>query len=122
MSNNREWEIFKGKKSHFNGMKVSLYKSGQLGMGMRVYKAWGEPKQVTLWFDVTSRIIGLKPCEDSDEFAHKMYAGKSKMAVGLQEFCNHYSIDHAVTRQYDAQIEDGMLIIPLEQHPHTDEK
>lgn len=107
------WELFERPQTGNTEIKVMIYKSGVLRLSQAAFDALNSPAAVVLLFDNKEQVIGLKPAPRSDPHAFWVASPTSSPTIGIVSFCKHYQIPYDTSKQYEAKMEDGMLVVSL---------
>ncbi len=95
---------------------VTIQRRGNIGMNAAAHRVLGSPDAVELWFDDETRRIGITSCDLTAEHAYKMRPlGKSGSSwiITATTFTDYNRINTEVARRYQANMEDGMLVIDV---------
>lgn len=94
---------------------VTIQKRGTISMNKAAHVALGAPDAVELLFDPTDRIVGFRGIDKSAGHAYLLRStpGDSSYILSGIAFIHYYKIDISESKRYDAQVEDGVLFIDL---------
>jgi hypothetical protein len=114
-----DWEVFGGWRSSEKGaLRVTLRRDRRLILNTAAYDLLGRPAEVVLLYSATRRAIGIRPTsDDTGRIFRVRQEGKgTRYSVDAAPFIRYYGIDHSWLTVFEAvQLEDGILILPLEQ-------
>lgn len=109
-----QFEVFKKRSKPLNGQSyVTVQRRGTMSMNTAAYNALGSPAAIELLYDAAERIIGMRPAEQSSEYAYPMRGVRGSYVLSGIAFANYYGIDTSVSRRYPAYVEDGVLCVDL---------
>ncbi|HEY1834907.1 MAG TPA: hypothetical protein VGG08_10745 [Solirubrobacteraceae bacterium] len=94
---------------------VSIQKRGTFSLNGAAYEALGSPEAIELLYDRDRKLVAMRAVDPAAESAYPLRAlgkGRTWLASG-KAFMNYYglAVDHA--RRWVAQVEDGMLILNM---------
>jgi hypothetical protein len=97
---------------------VTIQKRGNLSLNAPAYEALGSPKAVELLYDRERRLIALRATEPGTESAYvvRPLSGNARVTSWLvagMAFTMYYGIPTEVARRWVCRIEDGMLVLDL---------
>lgn len=115
----RNFEEFTGRATPVasNIPRVAIQKRGNMSLNKAAYKALGEPGFVVLLYDSGTNSIGLRPSQGNVRHAYpvrKQPNSQSYLVAG-HAFCRFYGIDTGFTRAFEPSMEDGILVVELDQ-------
>lgn len=102
------------------GPWISISKAGDLGLSQSAFELLGRPNRVELMFAQSTRMIGLRACDDADRNGYAITRPgykKTAVRVGARAFCRHYGIDISQSRRYAAELMEDILAIDLRSNP-----
>lgn len=115
----RNWQIFPRRENRANPdslrIPVRLYSSGMLDIRNDLIEALGNPEIVSLFFEADTKTIGIKPALPDMPFGYNLYKRTARQSISLRGFCAHFGISLSANLELSAFVEDGTLIIPLEE-------
>lgn len=99
---------------------VTIQKDGLFSLNEAAFKAMGEPERVEIFYDPNESIIAFAPTIDSNLSGYPLrrQATGATWLISGQKFTRHYSIDTAVARRYQVDVDDKILFVDL-QGPST---
>lgn len=106
-------------------IRVSLNPRGSFTLNRKAFEALNEPETVELYFDKTSRLVGMKACSPELRHAYpvKKQGTSNSWLVRGRAFCNYYNIRIPITVVFDdIEVEDGMVILDLQKVRETDQR
>lgn len=94
---------------------VTIQKKGVLSLNRAAYAALDEPEAVELLYDREARMIGIRKAESALEHAYvvRSFGKGGTWLVSGTAFTNYYDIDTSVPTRRTARIEDGVLMVDL---------
>jgi hypothetical protein len=94
---------------------VTIQKKGVLSLNRAAYVALDNPEAVELLYDRETRLIGLRKIDSSVDHAYaiRSFGKGGTWLVSGTAFTNFYDIDTSVPTRRTGRIEDGILIIDL---------
>jgi hypothetical protein len=115
----RQFEVFTGrfKPASSKTMRVTLNKRGVFSLNSATYAALGQPKFVELLYDRASKVIGLRPTEETTKHAYPVRSQRNAKSylVGAMAFYQAYDLDVGEgLLAFDPALEDGVLILEQE--------
>lgn len=114
----REWEEFTQKSTYKAEMlRVSLNGRGQFGFNQKAVRELGDPAAVVLYYERSSRLIGVKGSLPDIEHSYelKQQGSTQNYSVRARSFCTFYGINVGDTVVFnDVKCEDGMLVLGLD--------
>lgn len=89
---------------------------GNLSLNKAAFELLGRPEAVDILFDLSERLVGLRPAKPSAKnyVPHKQGVSNTWLVSG-KALIQAMKIDTSVARRYDATIQDGILVIDLKQ-------
>lgn len=103
-----QWEVFEKK----GGKWISFYRDGRISVSSAAVKLI-DTDTVTLWFNETEGLIGIKPAEAGEERGkvHKLRVQKrvDHPLISAKAFRNHYGLMKVHGRR-SVTFEGGMLV------------
>jgi hypothetical protein len=97
---------------------VTLQRSGAVSFNRAAWEAMGEPEAVELLFDADTRRVGIQATDESAQYAYSLHGGakrqKNSYLISGKAFVQYYDIDISRSIRRIATVEDGMLIIALD--------
>jgi hypothetical protein len=115
------FEVFNKKLAPLSkGPSVTIQKRGLMSINRAAYALLGEPQAVELLFDRESKMIGLRPIEETAAHAYPLRPQSNKqdsgpLMVAGTAFTQYYEIDTTVSKRWVPKLEDGILCIDLKQ-------
>ena len=114
----KQWEEFPvGPSGAISGLHVTLNRGGEILIGSRTFRKFGEPEQVLLLFDRRNLLIGIVPttAKATNSFPLITKSNGSHRVIRANLFCRHYGIAFAGTVAFNtAEIDDdGILTLNL---------
>lgn len=116
----RKWIDFEGSPNRAgqNKARVSLNNRGVLLLNQRAYRSLGTPGAVTLHYDESERVIGLRPVDPRKRcsFPVKQKDKERYRVIYISPFCSHFNIrlDRTVIFNDVAIDNDGVMTLPLD--------
>ena len=94
---------------------VTIQKKGVLSLNRAAHAALGEPEAVELLYDRESRLIGMRKVDSSLEHAYtvRSFGRGGTWLISGTAFASYYDIDTSVPTRRKGRVEDGMLVIDL---------
>jgi hypothetical protein len=96
---------------------VTIQKRGTMTLNKAAYVALGAPEAVELLYDKKNNVMGIRPINPEVDHAYPMRPQANKedgpFIVSGAAFTKYYGIKTDEARRYNAEIEDGVLIIDL---------
>lgn len=120
----RKWEEFPvGPSGAVSGLHVSLNRKGEILIGARTFRKFGEPEQVLLMFDRRNKSIGIVPTTPKATNCYPLmskYNGAHRV-IRANLFCRHYGINTDRTIVFNtAEIdEEGVLVLNLNEYRYV---
>ena len=110
------YEVFK-KSQAVMGRRpnVTVAARGLISINPSAYRLMGEPEYVDLLFDRDRNLVAIRPSDD-EENGHKVRQAArsgSPAVVSGTAFMRYYGIDAPVSRRWEPKVEEGMLVIDL---------
>jgi hypothetical protein len=120
----RKWEEFPvGPSGAVSGLHVSLNRKGEILIGARTFRKFGEPEQVLLLFDRRNKSIGIVPTTPKATNCYPLIEKKNggHRVIRANLFCRHYGINADQTIVFNtAEIdEDGVLVLNLNEYRYV---
>lgn len=120
----RKWEEFPvGPSGAVSGLHVSLNRKGEILIGARTFRKFGEPEQVLLLFDRRLKTIGIVPTTAKATNCYPLIEKKNggHRVIRANLFCRHYGIltDHTIVFNTAEIDEDGVLILNLNEYRYV---
>lgn len=98
---------------------VTIQKRGIITINRSAHALLGKPRAVELLFDRERKRIGLRPVDESAQHGNLLRPQGSgdtgPMVVAGTAFTKYYNIDTAVSRRWVPQLEDGVMVLELDQ-------
>lgn len=96
---------------------VTIQKRGTMSFNKAAHVALGSPEAVELLYDKANDVMGIRPVDPSVDHAYPMRPQANKddgpYIVSGSAFTKFYGIKTEEARRFNAQMEDGVLIIDL---------
>jgi hypothetical protein len=112
------WETFdKRATPMLKTPSVTIQAKGIFSLNASAYAQLGSPEAVELLYDRDAHRIGLQPAPPTSPTAYParpVGTGKTHLVVGAT-FLKYYSIPFGVPTRYEVRVEDGVLVIDLNQ-------
>lgn len=102
-----------------NQPTITIQKRGNFSLNRAAFEALDGPEAVELLFDRTERLIAMRPSETTNRLAYpvrKQQNAASYLIAG-NAFNQYYGIETGITKRWDAELLDGMLVIDLKVKP-----
>ena len=114
----RKWEEFPvGPSGAVSGLHVSLNRKGEIVLGARTFRKFGEPEQISLHFESRLRLIGIISTTPKATNCYPLIEKKNggHRVIRANLFCRHHGIAVSRTIAFNtAEIEDdGKLVLDL---------
>lgn len=105
-----------------NGATISIRVGGTIGVNKAAYEALGRSGAVKLLWDKEVRAVGFRPSHENSPRAYAVNKTKPKGGhdVAGAAFLRHYGIANDRCRRYAAEMEDGDLVVYLDDKEHTE--
>ncbi len=94
---------------------ITIQRRGNFSLNRAAYKALGEPEAVKMLFNRSKRQIGFRKADSNVSRStpvRRQHQSESFLIAGLT-FCKEYDIDTTTARRYVGKIQDGILIVDL---------
>jgi len=94
---------------------ITIQRRGNFSLNRAAYKALGEPIVVKMLFNRSKRQIGFRKTDPDDSRSvpvRRQHQSESFLVAGLT-FCKEYDIDTNTARRYVGKIQEGVLIVDL---------
>jgi hypothetical protein len=96
---------------------VTIQRRGTMSFNKAAHVALGSPRAVELLYDKEHEVMGIRPVDPTVDHAYPMRAQANKdegpYIVSGAAFTKYYGIKTEVARRFNAEMEDGVLIIDL---------
>ncbi len=120
----RKWEEFPvGPSGAVSGLHVSLNRKGEILIGARTFRKFGEPEQVLLLFDRRNKSIGIVPTTPKATNCYPLIEKKNggHRVIRANLFCRHYGInaDQTIVFNTTEIDEDGVLVLNLNEYRYV---
>ena len=94
---------------------VTIQKKGVLSLNRAAYASLDEPEAVELLYDRESRRIGIRKVDSALDHAYvvRSFGKGGTWLISGTAFTNYYDIDTSVPTRREARVEDGVLVIDL---------
>ena len=114
----RKWEEFPvGPSGAVSGLHVSLNRKGEILLGARTFRKFGEPEQVLLLFERRNMLIAIVPTTSKATNCYPLIEKRNggHRVIRANLFCRHYGIAFGRTIAFNTAIidDDGKLILDL---------
>ncbi len=97
---------------------VTIQKRGLISLNKSAQVALGEPEAVELLFDPVERIVGIRGVDPTVGHAYPLRAqgghSDGTYLVAGTAFTRYYDIDTTISKRWPVQIEDGLLLVNLQ--------
>ncbi len=97
---------------------VTLQRSGAISFNRVAWEAMGKPEAVELLFDPDTRRVGMQATDESAQYAYTLHGGAKRQQntylISGKAFTQYYEIDVSRSIRRIASIDDGMLVISLD--------
>lgn len=118
MNTFRKWEEFPvGPSGAVSGLHVTLNRRGEILLGARTFRKFGEPEQVLLLFERRNALIAMVPTTAKATNCYPLIAKRNDghRIIRANLFCRHYGIAFARTVAFNTAYidDDGKLILDL---------
>lgn len=95
--------------------EVTIQRKGIISINRPAYEALGEPEAVELLYDRERRLVGLRKVDVGVPYGYQLRSlgrGSTWLVSGMA-FANYYGIDTRTSLRRQARIDDGMVVIDL---------
>jgi len=94
---------------------ITIQRRGNFSLNRAAYKALDEPEAVKMLFNRSKRQIGFRKADSNVSRStpvRRQHQSESFLIAGLT-FCKEYDIETTTARRYVGKIQDGVLIVDL---------